>query len=509
MGDSLPDASASEPEFSVNGRRGFPVLKMDWRVILWGMIFAGGARLATTADTAWAVLGWQVCFLLVAPFLMPLRYAVGSVLATVVFLDASLWFQPELFGPNTIYEVPGAWLKPPEILFLVLALRTAHFRASSTLTKQMSRVCIAWIFVVFLGSATSLLNNIPVGLMITFSEIRSPLIAAFGLFLIVPFVGTSPRFFIDGLAWMILLHFVVSSVSWAFGVSLLWRSYAPNYAQHRTAFFGADESVTVYLLGFTIAVALVSVKKKDVLSQCGPLFWILILGITTFAILMSLRRGGVLALAVVLLVVLVGASIERKARLLVILLVAVPVLFLVFDRSGALAVFAGRLAGEGSAAVSDAGHSSDIEEATRYVRDHFWFGTGPGTVLSLTRTEAYGVSGSLAVHNSILYVWIRFGLFGAAIYTGLFLVPIVQGLRASLRQSGNQSMAARQSIVVSMAGLLMALFVWGLQTPGIFLNFRQGGVWLLAVAMLYGSLPRQLGIAGRAGTSRHELLSRR
>jgi hypothetical protein len=38
-----------------------------------------------------------------------------------------------------------------------------------------------------------------------------------------------------------------------------------------------------------------------------------------------------------------------------------------------------------------------------------------------------------------------------------------------------------------MSGLIVALYVWGLHIPAIFINFRQAGVWIIATTLIYAT----------------------
>lgn len=468
----------------------YPIFDMDYRILLWALIYAVSARFSASVGTATAVLAWQLIFLILIPLIMPLKYTVATILASVVFLDVSLWFQSEISGPNTIYESPGAWIKPPELLLVILVLKTSVYRRRTPrIAGSIKNLCIAWLGVVILGGMIAVHNGIPIGAILTYSEMRSPFVAVVMFIFLAPLIRANRRFFIDCIGWMVLAHFLVSLVSWATGFSLLWQSYASNYAGSQAAFFGADESVMVYLLAQAFAFGCILCPGAEELTRSGRIFWFLVLGVSTFAVVTSLRRGGVLASAVLVLFVFVFAPIERKIRLVSILLLAAPILLILLDRNGALMALAGRLSGEGSAAISDAGHESDVAEAARYVSAHFWFGTGPGTRLELSRTEAYGVSDSLAVHHSLYYIWIRYGIAGAFIYVGLFCVPVLKVLQAALRGNHDRDSKVRQIMSLCMAGLLAGIFIWGLNTPAVFINFRQAGIWIIATGIIYATLP--------------------
>ncbi len=460
-------------------------------VFLWAIGVALAGKVAAASGSAAAIMGWQAIFLFLLPVIMPLRYLLATILAVIVFLDASLWFLQGDFPTNTVYESNGAFVKPPEFLALALVLRLILLRdLPDTIPKFFTFSAFFWIAVIIMGGFTALFLQRPISDILIFSEMRSPIVMALFALMLAPLITISPRFFIDTYAVLILVHFGISLASWLTGFSLLWPSYAPNYIGGHTAFFGADESVIVYLLANAIALALlVSPPDRDI-SGFGKKFWMVIFILSAFAILASLRRGGVGAMAIAILTLFIFSGLRIKLRFLVVFVVLGPLLFGVTTQTGVLDGLMSRLAGEGSTAVSNAGRVSDFLEGMGYVSDNIWFGTGSGTRISLSRTQAYGVYDSLSVHNAILHVWARFGALGFITYCLVFLSPIIVAFLHSRRCFWPQAVLMR-NLCLAMSGLLLALFIWTLLTPPIYLNFRQGGVWAMGVGLVFAAIARQ------------------
>jgi len=454
--------------------------------LIWALSVVAGGRVAAGTGAAEVVFGWQLLFLFLLPILLPIRYLLATILAAVVFFDASLWFQMDNPVVDAIYESPGAAIKPPEFLLLALVLRLMVMRGNKHRLPLGFRTAIAvWITVILFGGVVALLLSRPAEEILTFSEIRSPIVMIILVIALVPFFTISPRFFIDYFGIFIIGHFFVSLLSWGGGISLLWASFAPNYFGLQSAFFGGDESVMVYLLSFTIALCFLLSPPDHRLSGFGRKFWLGILLMSAFAILASLRRGGVISMLLVVSVLFMLMGMKAKLRVLIACVALIPLTLFIADRTGVLEAVIGRLQGEGMTAQSDAGRATDIAQALDFISEHFWFGGGAGTRLAMLRTQAYGVSETLSIHSGPLHVWVRFGFFGLLSYVLLFAYPVLYGFSLSRRIGKSDDGAALSSLALSMATILLALFVWTLVTPAIFINFRQAAVWSFAVTLIF------------------------
>ena len=465
-------------------------LQIDKASVLWALTLAFSAKLVTLTGSTAAMLGWQAVILLILPLLLPLRFVVTSVLAAIVFLDASIWFQQGIFTANTIYESRGAWIKPPEILLLVLALRLMIVHnLDAALSLPIKMMALGFAAFTVLGAATARLYGTQLSDILTFSELRSPLVMVAALLLLAPLARLNPRFFIDTLGILVLVHFAISLLSWGGGMSLLWASFASHYAGNTDAFFGADESVMVYLLVQAIALGVVLSQKPDHLSSFGKRFWWLMLAVTAFAITASLRRGGVMCSAILIVYVFTCSGLIDKLRMTILLLVTLPIVLFAALQLGMLDALQARLGGEGSVAQSDFGRDTDALQARDHIARYFWFGTGAATRLALLRTQAYGVAESLSIHQSVYHIWVRLGIFGAGAYILLFLQPCLRALGSLWRSAGSAQPSPTLPVVLCLSGLILALFLWGLHIPAIFINFRQAGVWVLAAVLIYALTP--------------------
>jgi hypothetical protein len=107
----------------------------------------------------------------------------------------------------------------------------------------------------------------------------------------------------------------------------------------------------------------------------------------------------------------------------------------------------------------------------------------------------------LSVHHAIYHIWVRFGVFGAGFYALLFAMPFVHALRAFWRSGKAGGNTAYLPLIISMSGLVAALYIWGLHIPAIFINFRQAGVWIIATTLIYATIWPVKPVL--ADTSRH------
>ena len=459
-------------------------LRLNPGVIVWAFLFVICTKFAAAAGSPTVTLAWlglsaAICFIL------PIRYLVATIVATVVFLDASLWFLGDRVQVNTIYEVPGAFVKPPELLLLTLAARLLFIRnLIFDLPRSVTLAVFLWVSIVLVGGATATVYGRSTNDILIFSELRSPIIMTLGVFALYPIAKCRMSFLVDALGIFVLTHFAISLLSWAAGISVLWQSYAPNYAGSQSAFFGADESVIVYLLAFAISLALGFGRTSGQITELGGTFWRCIFAVTSFAIIASLRRGGVAAAGIVGLGFFVFSSVGTKLRILGAVAVLLPLLVVIANEVGALEALMSRLSGVGAVAQSDLGRGLDAAQGADYVSKYFWFGTGPGTRISSLRTQRYGVAETLSIHHALLHVWVRFGVLGAVSYILLFAAPIYCAFRVLMQRTSDEHRAARRVLALSLASLLIGLFLWGLSTPALYINFRQGAVWMIAVVLL-------------------------
>ncbi len=479
-------------------------LTPDVRTFLWGLFVAFSAKVVTMVGSPSVMILWQAIVLVGLSLILPMRFLAASIVACIVFLDASLWFQQGVLGVNTVYESAGAEIKPPELLLAVLALRLLPvLRREPPLPSWMKVLGTLWIAVIVMGAFTAYFGGTPIRTILIYSELRSPIMMIIALILIAPLVRARPQFFVDTFGTFLLVHFAISLLSWATGVSLLWASYARAYVGGQTAFFGADESVMVYLLVQAIALAVVVGGRPEVLTDLPRWVWIVVLAAATLGIIASLRRGGVLTSAIVGVFVFAFSNVHQKTRIIAVLAVFAPALVLLAYRSGIVTGVTTRLSGEGSAALADAGRAQDRIQAFDHVMDHFWFGTGPGTRLELARTKAYGVYESLSIHHSLLHIWVRFGIIAVVLFVALFVLPVLSSLGALVRSSEDQEIRTFRILIVSQIGLLTGLLLWGLSTPVIFTNFRQAAVWVFAVAFLFAAQDRLGARTGAERRARH------
>lgn len=465
-------------------------LRLDLWLVLWICVFVVSARMVAGLSSFPLTLAWLIltCFLI--PVLMPIRYLIATIIATIIFFDASLWFLQGNMRANTIYEAPGALIKPPELLLGALAIRHAVTQLSvGWPPRRIVIIVVLWLLVVGAGLATATLNRTDISDALIFSEFRSPAIMSVGFLLLAPLVKLNRTFFVDIIGLAIFVHFAISLFSWITKFSILWESYAPNYFGSHAAFFGADESIFVYLMGATLALSItLSPYERGQITFLPKSFWTILSLLALFAILASLRRGGIATFSIIAATAFIFTSTRIKFMAMIAAATSLPMLLFTPPEIGILDALLSRIDGEGTVAQSDSGREMDVVQARMYLANHFWLGTGPGTKLALWRTQAYDVADSLSIHHSIYHVSVRFGAIGAISYSLLFAIPLLDALRMTL----DSSILPRslRMLDTALMGLLVGIFIWGLYIPAIYINFRQSGVWILACALIYSTVTR-------------------
>ncbi len=456
--------------------------------VAWGLTVAFSGRIAAGVGPWLPVLTWELIVLFLVPLFLPLRYRLATLISVIVFLDQSLWFLHGRIEVDTIYEHAATLVKPPEIVLFALCLRlvSANWRQSG-FPAIMLCIYALWLFVILISVGVALHHGNGFGDILVFSEFRVLVSSFLAVLILFQTARRNLAFVVDCFAILLAIQLFISLVSWSLGLSLLWQSYAPNYVGNWAAFFGADESVMVALVGFVLAISLMLAPDgRPELTRLPRWFWGILLSITLFAILASARRGGIASVTIVISSVAIFASLHTKYRLVLsgAFLAAILAGLVVFDPFSSVADnVMSRLTGKGNVVQSDTGRALDKLQAREYVDDHFVFGTGPGTKLPLLRTQAYGVVESLSIHHSLLHVWVRFGLAGIVLYCALYAVPATFALRLATRPSRVAS-AAWHLLISASLGYILAQFLWGLYTPAIYINFRQMSSLILVTSFI-------------------------
>ncbi len=494
------------------------VISRDVVFIVYALVFALSARFAFQQGSDVFPIVW-VFFVMCAPlFFFSERFLIVTVVAFIVFFEQSLWFISE-GAPETVYERDILGGKAVEFLVIALAGRFFfHKRRLSLINRNIMVLIFMWFLVIVQGLLVSQMNNVSLYNALIFSEVRSPALFALFLVLMYNYVRREVRFFLKMFVILMMLKVAITALSMYLGVDILWTSHASGYVGANAAFFGADESVKVALLAAAVAMFwfLQSTKippflmpggRRDVtdrgwfLALCAVIFMVVIVA--------ALRRGGIMGLGFIVLAGIPFAG--GRSRLLMIalmLLAAAFVLFAFFGETGLLPGFLQgaleRLLGvDKNVAQSDWGRKMDIIQGWEVIQRHPVLGHGAGTKLALARVATYGKAESLVIHQSLVHMWVKFGVLGVTTFILTFLIPLVAFWRnrAMIRAVCDPWLVAG---AFAGASFLVAEFVWTLATPPFAMNFRSCAVVSFAIILIYAAIndARRVGARNAAKTRR-------
>ncbi|MBN1567881.1 MAG: O-antigen ligase family protein [Acidobacteria bacterium] len=465
--------------------------------------------------TAWAPYVW-IIVMCTAFMILPIHLLVLILMAFVVFFQQSLWYMGSQTEILTIYEVEVFYAKPIEWLLATAFLRLLwHSRGKIRFNRRLLSIVFAWIIALVVGAMVAFVNEIPITDMMIMSESRNVI----HFLLLFLFFGITLRsrllWFTEWGVILCVTKVLISIPGYLLGYDLLWPTAALGYGGGHTAgFFGSDEDVITIVYGLCAAIGLLALDKSmnfvsegigpyktiegisgGVLSlRLGCSVGVAILAIGTF---LSLRRGGILAAGIAVLVILMACRVRTS-----VLIGCISLMLSLFVVKGIVEdanwipqtakVFIDRITGADRATqISNWAHLEDIRDGVDTLTEHWLFGRGIGARIESGRTSYYvgGPAQSLLIHQAILHVWLKMGMLGVAAY----ILTYVQAVRLSIRIWKRRRI--RMSLMGwSQFGFLASMFVWELFTPPFFQNFRRTLLMALAMsilAMVYKLLPNQ------------------
>lgn len=507
---SAPYASATATQPAPVDRK--LALSRDVVFVLWSVIFAVSARFAFQQGSDIFPLAWVFVVMCAPLFVLSERFLIVTVLAFFIYFEQSLWFISE-GAPETVYERDILGGKAVEFLVIAITARFfVHKRPLSLINRTIMVLIFLWFLVIVQGFLVSQLNGVPLYNALIFSEVRSP--ALFTVFLVVMYnyVRHELRFFHKMFILLLMAKIAFTALSVYFGIDILWASHASGYVGNQSAFFGADESVKVVLLGAAISIfwflqvsqtepAARPTDRRDITDRA----WFLALCAIIFSLVIvaALRRGGMMGLAFIIVAGIPFASARIRVLLIALMLMSVAfILFSFFGETGMLPDFARsaleRLLGaDENVEQSDWGRKMDIIQGWEVIQAHPVTGLGAGTKLALARVATYGKSESLVIHQNLVHMWVKFGMLGVAVFILTFVLPLLAfwRRRKAIRETCSSWLVAG---AFAGASFLVAEFAWTLATPPFSMNFRSCAIVAFAIIFIYAAINESRRLGSRA-----------
>lgn len=456
-------------------------------LLIFGTLLAVGARLAWGVSTDVAGILWLFVFMVTVPLLLSWEYVLTAMLALFVFCDQSIWFAAGDVSVETIYERDIVFIKAPELLLWISFLRCLMEGGRKTpLPSAVKVLIVSWSVTIVSGLFSGMIEGTPLRQAFTFSEFRTLLLFMVLIFLLLKKFADRPMFVVRLFCGLVAIKVGFGIVSALIDYPLLWQDSARGYVGTATAFYGADESVAVMLLAFSLASMIWLIDRNR-----STMFWVVVMALTGFAILASMRRAGIAAMGIVILTLVLNARRHVRVMVGTFIVIGAALFFWVASEPALVAALPDvvqgimmRFVGNSQTEMSDIGREWDWVQAWEHIQAHFVFGTGPGTKLALWRTQAYGVSESLSIHQGYLHTWVRFGLLGVVSYTLTFALPIFAYFGRLGRSFGELDWQQR-AILSACVGYLAAEFAWTLVTPPFLMNMRQSAMMGIAIFLIF------------------------
>ena len=439
---------------------------------------------------AWTV-GWTMVLSLVAP-----TEAFLLLTVFVVFFQQSIWYVGTDGVATTLYELEVLQLKPVEFLLAgavvgVLIRRGRRYRAP----RVLKALWVAWIAVVALGIVVAIARRNPVSDMLVLSEFRNLLYMPAIGFLAVGVAETSAADFARVLGAAVAAKVLFALPNYL-GVESQWvlPTAAPGYVGSRSAYFGGDPDVAVAVLATLVGLASlvagrrVRPEERESRDRLGPT---LVIVLCAAAVLLSVRRGGVLALCTGGIAMLAVTGSRRLAAASVVTVAAMVVLSLA--AAAGIAPMPRPLddlivrfsASDERAQVSNLGHLLDVQDGARVVHTHPLLGAGVGARIASGRRLMYGVKEeSLIVHQGLIHTWAKFGVSGLCVFLATILFPVVAGW-SRLRDHAFGGLKRDDfALTLGTWAFVVADAMWQMFTPPFYQNFRRTFIFSASFAVV-------------------------
>lgn len=447
---------------------------------------------------------WLI-FVAVYFFTGPIYRCFLFLMGFVVFYQQSVWYILNDV-PLTIYEIEFVHFKPVEIILGLFFIR-AIFLGFKTIKLPKGVFCIMglWMFSIVTGVIISLYNRNKIYDMFIFSEFRTLCWSYLVLILFFYFAKDKTHWVVRQFIILVLAKCLITLPDYLGWASILWPGSIANYSGSISAFFGGDPDVMVIVLGFCLSFSLIVLPRME--SENSSLFTqkdSIFLNFTFFsAILLSLRRGGIMAVGIAIGLLMLFAQFRVKLAFFTLLLVMIA--YMALDITGDFKTLPGpvyamtdRFTGKGQAAKSNMGHVLDIKDGIREVSQYLWLGKGVGArMLSFRAAEVHGaeVHDSILIHQNVLHTWLKFGLVGVIIYFLTFFVPLLTILKYRGKYLGTDV-----AIMLGAGSFLIAKLLWAFLTPPFFQTFRTNFLVFMAIFLLYASIDKVCSHRSKSNT---------
>jgi len=241
-------------------------------VLLWTTLMVFSARFLFSHSGVVLPLVWVLLFAVAATLTMSRDVVLAQLLAFLVFFEQSIWYIP-LADIETIYEIEIFYVKPIEILVLMTIIRVIFSRNIIVIfPKHLFILSAGWLFVIFLGLGVAVTRGVDLYDIFIFSEFRTLLLALAMIFCLLALTVDRLVFFVNLLIIFAAAKALITALSLALGVDLLWPASAQNYVGDFYAFYGSDENIRVSLLALTFCLTHLVVIRSRSLVEIGGSF---------------------------------------------------------------------------------------------------------------------------------------------------------------------------------------------------------------------------------------------
>tara|TARA_B100001093_G_scaffold445692_1_gene449469 strand:- start:12860 stop:14326 length:1467 start_codon:yes stop_codon:yes gene_type:complete len=471
-------------------------LESEWKTssLEWWML-AVIIVLAKPFSDLHALLGTAIWLGAVFVFIFtgPIKRSLLFVMAFIVYYQQSVWYILDDV-PLTIYEIEFVHFKPVEIIYGMIFLKSIFLGMKFVkLPKGLLIVLGLWIFCISNGVSISLYNQNKIYDMFIFSEFRTLCWSFLLLIVFFNFCKQQYLWVVKSFIILVAVKCVVTIPDYLGLFSLLWPASIANYSGSVSAFFGGDPDVLVVCMAYSIIFAMLVVPKIS--DKMVPVFshnwtWILA-GIFLFTIVLSLRRGGIMAAFISMGILMCFSNFKVKLGFFIFSILGLS--YVAVDIAGDLKTLPGpvyamtdRFTGKGKVAKSNLGHVLDIKDGIREINEYFWLGKGVGArMLSFRAAEVHGaeVHSSILVHQNVLHTWLKYGLIGVVAYFLTFFVPLLTVVKFRGPYKGIDI-----AIMLGAGSFLISRLLWAFLTPPFFQTLRVNFLVFMAVFLLYASL---------------------
>lgn len=436
------------------------------------------------------LLGWLsiwVAFI----FFSEKKVGVTIIICSLVFFEQSLWFYRGDDEIRTFYEmeVLGV-IKPIEVLIYSSLTKLVSGREFVRIPQIVRFLLGGWLVIVVISAAVGMLKGTSVYDMFIFSEFRT-LMLGFALYVCIYNAYLSrPGEFLEKFVWLVFAKTIITLPDYFWGVSILWPASVANYAGTSSAFYGGDDSVYIALFAFALLISTFNSSSGSVsgfVFRGSYVLRVVLSSLILATVVLSMRRGGILALLVCFCVWFV---LRKRGSWVILLLGGIGMALLVSGDvilgskmlPNAFYDIADRFLGKGQAYKSNLGHTQDLADGWEEVKKHLVLGKGLGARIESNRALIHGadVQENIYVHQAHLHSWLKFGLAGLFFYVASMLM-LIQGC---FKRASQAITSEVRILFLVVAGLMAGKVLWEFFTPPYYQSFRVTGVYMCILFLI-------------------------